>query len=132
MTDEVHFTSSCLYYGGVGSLGENREPSRPNEVVYNIDQGGAEPHHPDLNEEQVSRQRAAAAAAAPAAATAAAACALRCGGSEHLALAPHRALALAWPALAHAHALAIASRSSISTSLLLAPCPAKLPPRQSS
>ena len=46
MTDEVHFTSSCLYYGGAGSLGENREPSRPNEVVYNIDQGGAEPHHP--------------------------------------------------------------------------------------
>ena len=48
MTDEVHslFTSSCLYYGGAGSLGENREPHRHNEVVYNIDQGGAEPHHP--------------------------------------------------------------------------------------
>ena len=45
MTDEVHFTSSCLYYGGAGSLGENREPSRPNEVVYNIDQGGVEHHH---------------------------------------------------------------------------------------
>ena len=46
MTDEVHFTSSCLYYGGAGSLGENREPSRPNEVVYNEDRGGAEQHHP--------------------------------------------------------------------------------------
>ena len=46
MTDEVHFTSSCLYYGGVGSLGENREPSRPNEVVYNQGLGLADLHHP--------------------------------------------------------------------------------------
>ena len=46
MTDEVHFTSSCLYYGGAGSLGENREPSRPNEVVYNKGLGLAGLHHP--------------------------------------------------------------------------------------
>ena len=40
------FTSSCLYYGGAGSLGETSGPHRHNEVVYNIGQGLADPHHP--------------------------------------------------------------------------------------